>query len=135
MMASPLPIVLIVDEKGIGRITAALPVEVFPCLEEIGASRWAEEVEELVLQTWRMKTIKNPRWETMRDFIEDWRRGVLMATTTGYHNLVIWWNMRTLPQGAEDQARAMENATYRLTDDEATDLSVILLAPKRSSEK
>ena len=71
----------------------------------------------------------------MRDYIEDWRRGVLMATTVGYHNLVIRWNVRTLPREGEDHARAMESATYRLTDDEATDPSVILMESECSSKK
>ena len=51
-----------------------------------------------MLSTWRMKTVKNPRWGTTQDHIEDWRRGVLMATTIGYHNLVLHWNTQTLPR-------------------------------------
>ena len=93
-----------------------------------------EEVDELVLQTWRMKTSKNPRWNTTMDYIKDWRRGVLLATTSGYHNLVLRWNTRTLPQGAKDQPREMESATYRLTDDKATDPSVMILVSERSSK-
>ena len=70
-----------------------------------------------------------------RDYIKDWRRGVLLATTSGYHNLVLQWNVRTLPQGARDQPREMESAMYCLTDNEATDPSVMLLPSKRSSRK
>ena len=105
----------------------------FNWLVEIYEDRYKEEVDELVLQTWRMKMSKNPYWSTMRDYIEDWRRGVLLATTSGYHNLVLRWNIRTLPQGARDQPREMESATYHLMDDKAMDLFVILLPSERSS--
>ena len=101
---------------------------------EIGASWWAEKVEELVLQTWRVKMNKNSHWDIIRD-IKDWRRGVLLATTSGYHNLVLWWNVRTLLQEAGDLSRAMEIATYHLMDDKATDLSVMLLTSERSSRR
>ena len=106
----------------------------FSQLAEIRAGRYKEEVDELVLQTWRMKMSKNPHWSMTRDYIEDWRRGVLLATTSKYHNLVLRWNIRTPPQGARDQPREMESATYCLMDNKTTDLFVILLPSERSSK-
>ena len=78
-------------------------------------------------------TTKNPNWGETSDYIEDWRRGVLIATTVGYHNLVIRWNPQTLPW-PEDPLHTMEDATYRLTDDDSTDPSVVLLRSEGSSK-
>ena len=78
-------------------------------------------------------TTKNPNWGETSDYIEDWRRGVLIATTVGYHNLIIRWNPRTLPR-PKDPLRTMEDATYRLTDDSSTNPSVVLLQSESSSK-
>ena len=109
-------------------------VEAFNRLAEIRESQYVEEVDKLVLQTWRMKTSKNPRWNATTHYIEDWRRGVLLTTTSGYHNLVLRWNVRTLPQRARDQPREMESTMYRLMDNKAMDLSMMLLPSERSSK-
>ena len=82
-----------------------------------------------------MKTIKNPQWGTTQDLIEEWRRKVLIVTTTKYHNLVIHWNTWTLPQGAKDLTNEMESTMYHLMDDKATDPFVILLVSEHSSKK
>ena len=89
MRASLFFAVLTAENQDITWLTVVSHVEVFGRLAEIGARQWQEEVGELALQTWRMKTTKNPHWDMMRDYIEDWRRGVLLATTIGYHNLVL----------------------------------------------
>ena len=133
MRASPLTRVTPVGNPGIlHRTVAHHPnLEAFGRLEEIRVVKWEEEVGELTKWTWKRMTTKNPNWGETSDYIEDWRRGVLIATTVGYHNLVIRWNPRTLPR-PEDPLRTMEGATYRLTDDSSTDLSVVLL-PSESS--
>ena len=134
MRASNLFVVSTAEIQGMEFLIALNHVEAFNRLAEIRESQYVEEVDELVLQIWRMKTNKNPRWNTTTDYIEDWRMGVLITTTSGYHNLVLRWNTRTLLKGAKDQARQMESATYRLMDDEATDPSVMILVSERSSK-
>ena len=115
------------------RIVAHHPnLEAFGRLEEIRVARWEEEVGELAKWTWKRMTTKNPNWGETLDFIEDWRRGVLIATTVGYHNLAIRWNPRTLPR-PENPLCTMEDATYRLTHDDSTDLLVVLLQSEGSS--
>ena len=135
MRASPLSRVTPAGNPGIlHRIVAHHPnLEAFGRLEEIRVVRWEEEVGELAKWTWKRMTTKNPNWGETSDYIEDWRRGVLIATTVGYHNLVIRWNPRTLPR-PENPLRTMEDATYRLTDDNSTDLSVMLLRSEGSSK-
>ena len=61
--------------------------------------------------------------------------GVLIATTVNYHNLVIYWNTWTLPQGREDLIDAIKHATYHLKNDEATDLSIDKHAPVLGSKE
>ena len=96
MRASQIITASIAEDQDIMKLTAVPHAEVFNRLAEIHESRYVEEVDELVLQTWRMKTSKNPHWNTTMDYIENWRRGVLLATTSGYHNLMLRWNTRTL---------------------------------------
>ena len=79
-----------------------------------------------------MRTTKDPLWETKQDYIKEWRRNTLIMTTSGYHNLVVRWNVGTLPQGPTNLPCAMENATYYLTDDEQTDPSVMVLGSEWS---
>ena len=89
MMASLTAPVSIVKSQGILQLTIVPHLEAFNWLAEIGTNQWAEEIEELMVLTWRMKMVKNPQWGRTQDFIEDWRRGVLIVTTAKYHNLVI----------------------------------------------
>ena len=136
MRASPLTRVTPAGNPGISCRTVAHhhpDLEAFGRLEGIRVARWEEEVGELAKWTWKRMTTKNPNWGETSDYIEDWRRGVLIATTVGYHNLVIRWNPRTLPR-PEDPLRTMEDATYRLTDDSSTDPSVVLLQSEGSSK-
>ena len=120
-------------KQGIGSLTAHHPLAAFPRLEEICAEMWEEEVDALVQSTWKTKTMKDPLWETKREYIEEWRRNTLIMTTSSYHNLVIRWNMGTLLQGPTNPPRVMESATYYLTDDEQMDLSVMVLGLEQSS--
>ena len=105
----------------------------FQRLEEIHAERWEEEVDTLARLTWEMRTTKDPLWETKQEYIKEWQRNVLIATTSRYHNLVVRWNVGTLPQGPTNLPYAMDSATYYLTDDEQTDPSVIVLGSEQSS--
>ena len=89
MMASHPHLIITVESQDIGIMTAYLHEEVFPRLEKICTEYWEEEVDALVQSTLKIKTTKNPLWETKRDYVKEWQRGVLLATTTGYHNLVI----------------------------------------------
>ena len=77
---------------------------------------------------------ERPALETKREYVEEWQRNTLIATTSSYHNLVIRWNMGTLPQGATNPPRAMEHTMYYLMDDEQTDLSIIVLGSEWSSK-
>ena len=79
-----------------------------------------------------MKTRQDPLWETKWKYIEKWQRGVLITTTSRYHNLVIHWNVWTLLQ-VEDPIEAIKDTTYHLMDDEVTDPSVVLLTSEQSS--
>ena len=134
-MASHRLHVITVAKWDIGILTAHHHLlEVFGRLEEIRAERWEEKVDTLVQLTWEMRTTKDLLWETKQDYIKEWRRNTLIATTSGYHNLVIQWNMGTLPQGPTNPPRAMEDATYYLTDNEQTDPSVMILGSERSSK-
>ena len=112
----------------IGILTACHHLlEAFRCLEEIRTERWEEEVDALAQSTWKMKTTKNPLWETKADYIKEWWRNTLITMTSGYHNLVVRWNVGTLPQGPTNPPCAMESATYYLMDDDQTDPSVMIL--------
>ena len=64
-------------------------LEVFGRLEEIRAERWEEKVDALTQSTWKMRTTKDLLWETKVDYIKEWWRNTLIATTSSYHNLVI----------------------------------------------
>ena len=134
MRASPLSRVTPVGNPGITRrIVAHHPnLEAFGQLEDIRVAKWEEEVGELAKWTWKRMT-RNPGWEETTSFIESWRRAVLVSTTVGYHDLVVRWNPRTLPR-PESPLRTMEDATYRLTDDDSTDPSVMLLPSEGSSK-
>ena len=59
MRASDLFVVSTAEIQGMEFLIALNHVEVFNRLAEIRESRYVEEVDELVLQTWRMKTSKN----------------------------------------------------------------------------
>ena len=109
-------------------------LEVFQCLEEIHAERWEEEVDALVQSTWREKTTKDLLWETKQEYIQEWRRNIQITTTSGYHNLVVRWNMSTLPQGPTNPPHVMERTTYYLMDDKQTDPSVMVLGSEWSSK-
>ena len=61
----------------------------FGRLEEICMERWEEKVDTLAQSTWKMRTTKDPLWETKVDYIKEWWRNTLIATTSGYHNLVV----------------------------------------------
>ena len=107
--------VITAAKQSIGILTAHHLIEVFPCLKEIHAERWVKEVDELTQLTWKMKTMKDPLWETKREYIREWQRNTLITTASGYHNLVIRWNVGTLPQGPTNLPCAMEHATCYLT--------------------
>ena len=134
MMASHCHLVITAGKQGIGILTAHHLIEAFLRLEEIHTERWEEEVDVLVLLTWKMRMTKDLLWETKREYVEEWQRNTLIATTSSYHNLVIRWNMGTLPQGATNLPRAMEHTMYYLMDDEQTDLSIIVLGSEWSSK-
>ena len=119
----------------IGILTACHHLlEAFGCLEEVHVEKWEEKVDALVQSTWEMRTTKDPLWETKWDYIKEWRRNTLIATTSGYHNLVVRWNVGTLPQGPTNPPHAMESMTYYLTDDEQMELSVMILGSEWSSK-
>ena len=80
---------------------------------------------------WKMKMM-DPLWETKREYIKEWQRNTLIVTTSGYHNLVVRWNVGTLPQGPTNRPRAMQGTTYYLMDDEQTDPSVMVLGSEQS---
>ena len=127
-VASHRPHVITAAKRDIGILTARHHLlEAFRCLEEIHTERWEEEVDTLAQSTWKMKTTKNLLWETKADYIKEWRRNTLIATTSGYHNLVVRWNVGTLPQGPTNPPCTMESATYYLMDDDQTDPSVMIL--------
>ena len=130
-MASHHHHVITVADQGIGQLTVRYHAEAFPLLEEIHAERWEEEVDELVQLIWKMKMM-DPLWETKREYIKEWQRNTLIATTSGYHNLVVQWNVGTLPQGPTNPPHAMEGTTYYLMDDEQTDPSVMVLGSEQS---
>ncbi|ETW82515.1 hypothetical protein HETIRDRAFT_450360 [Heterobasidion irregulare TC 32-1] len=84
-----------------------------------------KEGEETARLIWREKTT-HPLWETKREYIEEWRQRMSLAMTSGYHNLVLQWNVLTLPH-PDDPKTTMGNALCYLTDDRETEASVILL--------
>ena len=91
-MARRLPLCAIIAEKrDIGQLTVMPHAEAFGRLEDIRVTKWEEEVGELAKWTWK-RMVRNPNWEEMADFIESWRRMVLVSATVGYHNLVVRWN-------------------------------------------
>ena len=65
----------------------------FQCLKEIHTDQWVEQVDKLAQSTWRTKTNENLLWQTKREYIKKWQRGVLIMTTTRYQNLVVRWNV------------------------------------------
>ena len=79
-----------------------------------------------------METMKDPLWETKREYVKEWQRNTLIATTSGYHNLVVHWNMGTLPQGTTNPPHTMERTMYYLIDNEQMDPSVIVLGSEWS---
>ncbi|ETW77138.1 hypothetical protein HETIRDRAFT_454516 [Heterobasidion irregulare TC 32-1] len=81
--------------------------------------------EETARLIWKEKTT-HPLWETKREYIEEWRWRILIAMTSGYHNLVLRWNICTLPH-PDDPKRTISNTPCRLTDDGEMEASVILL--------
>ncbi|ETW85248.1 hypothetical protein HETIRDRAFT_448412 [Heterobasidion irregulare TC 32-1] len=85
-----------------------------------------EETAQLI---WKEKTT-HPLWETKREYIEEWRQRMFIATTSGYHNLVLRWNVRTLPH-PDNPRRTISDASCRLTDDKGMEASVILLASEQ----
>ena len=89
MMASHPYLIITMESWDIGIMTAHLHEEAFPHLEEIYAERWEEEVDALIQSTWKIKMNKNPLWETKWEYIKEWQRGILVMTTSEYHNLVI----------------------------------------------
>ena len=119
--------VITAEKQDIGILTAHHLLKAFPLLEEIHAERWEEEVDALVQLTWEMRTTKDPLWETKREYVKEWWRNTLITMTSGYHNLVVRWNVGTLPQGPTNPPCAMESATYYLTDDDQMDPSVMIL--------
>ncbi|ETW77052.1 hypothetical protein HETIRDRAFT_454461 [Heterobasidion irregulare TC 32-1] len=88
--------------------------------------------EETARLIWKEKTT-HPLWETKREYIEEWRQRMFLATTSGYHNLVLRWNVLTLPH-PDDPKQTMGNALCYLTDDGETEVSVILLESEQCSE-
>ena len=80
-----------------------------------------------------MRTTKDPLWEAKWDYIKEWQRNTLIMTTSGYHNLVVRWNIGTLPQGPTNPPRTMESVTYYLMNDEQTELLVMILGSEQSS--
>ena len=134
-MASHRLHVITVAKQDIGILTVHHHLlEAFRRLEEIRTERWEEEVDALTQSIWKMRTMKDPLWETKADYIKEWQRNTLITTTSGYHNLVVRWNVGTLPQGPTNPPRTMESATYYLMDDEQTDPSVMILGSEQSSK-
>ena len=88
LMASS-PLVIIVKGQDTLQLTADPYIEVFNHLKEAYVDQWVKKGEELVQSIWRMKTIENLLWETKQGYIKEWRRGILVATTTGHYNLVV----------------------------------------------
>ncbi|ETW74706.1 hypothetical protein HETIRDRAFT_456262 [Heterobasidion irregulare TC 32-1] len=64
------------------------PVEAFNQFEETRRDAWVRQGEETVQLIWKEKTT-HPLWETKQEYIEEWRRRMLIAMTSGYHNLVL----------------------------------------------
>ena len=127
--------VTIVEKWDIGILTARHhPLEVFQRLGEICMEKWEEEVDALTQLTWKMKTTKDLLWETKWEYVKEWQRNMLITMTSGYHNLVIRWNVGTLPQGPTNPPCAMESAMYYLMDDKQMDPSVIILGSEQSSK-
>ena len=96
------------------------------------AERWVEETDALTQSTWKMRTTEDPLWETKWDYIVEWQRNTLVMTTSGYHNLVVHWNVGTLPHGLTNPPRTMECTMYYLTDDD--DTLVMPLSAKHTQE-
>ena len=125
--------VTIAAKRDIGILTAHHPLAAFPRLEEIHTEMWEEKVDALMQLTWKVRT-EDPLWETKQEYIKEWQRSTLIMTTSGYHNLVIRWNIDTLPQGPTNPPCTMERVTYYLTDDEQTEPSVMILGSEQSSK-
>ena len=70
-------------------LTAHPHIEAFHYLKKAHADQWVKEGEEVVWLTLKMKTRQDPLWETKWKYIEEWQRGVLIATTSRYYNLVV----------------------------------------------
>ncbi|ETW76440.1 hypothetical protein HETIRDRAFT_105921 [Heterobasidion irregulare TC 32-1] len=97
----------------------------FAQFEETRRDAWVRQGEETAQSIWREKTT-HPLWETKQEYIKEWRRRMLIAMTSRYHNLVLRWNIRTLPH-PDNPKRTISDASCRLTDDGETEASVILL--------
>ncbi|ETW82665.1 hypothetical protein HETIRDRAFT_108895 [Heterobasidion irregulare TC 32-1] len=104
----------------------------FAQFEETRKDAWVRQGEETARLIWREKTT-HPLWETKREYIKEWRQRTFTATTSGYHNLVLRWNVLTLPH-PDDPRRTMGSALCYLTDDGETEASVILLESEQYSE-
>ncbi|ETW86446.1 hypothetical protein HETIRDRAFT_98969 [Heterobasidion irregulare TC 32-1] len=105
-------------------------LEAFAQFEETRRDTWVRQGEETARLIWKEKTT-HPLWETKREYIEEWRWRMLITTTSGYHNLVLRWNIHTLPH-PDDPKRTISNASCRLTDDREMEASVILLESEQS---
>ncbi|ETW78280.1 hypothetical protein HETIRDRAFT_107862 [Heterobasidion irregulare TC 32-1] len=115
MMASLQAPVTIAEKQDTGILTARHDAEAFNRLEETRRDAWVRQGEEAARLIWKEKTT-HPLWET-----------------NGYHNLVLQWNVLTLPH-PDDPERTMGNALCYLTDDGETEASVILLESEQCSE-
>ncbi|ETW74876.1 hypothetical protein HETIRDRAFT_120544 [Heterobasidion irregulare TC 32-1] len=82
MMASHLALVITVEKQGIRILTVFLDIKAFNHLEEAQADLWERQGEEIVQLIWKMKMTQDLLWETKRDYIEEWQRGVLIAMTS-----------------------------------------------------
>ncbi|ETW84847.1 hypothetical protein HETIRDRAFT_450191 [Heterobasidion irregulare TC 32-1] len=100
--------------------------------EETRRDAWVRQGEETAWLIWKEKTT-HPLWETKREYIEEWRQRMFLAMTSGYHNLVLRWNVFTLPH-PDDPKQTMGNALCYLTDDRETEASVILLESEQCLE-
>ena len=63
--------VITAEKQGIGNLTVHQILAAFPCLEEIHAEVWEEEVDALVQSTLKTRT-KDPLWETKQEYVKEW---------------------------------------------------------------
>ncbi|ETW78211.1 hypothetical protein HETIRDRAFT_454229 [Heterobasidion irregulare TC 32-1] len=99
--------------------------QAFYQFEETQRDTWVRQGEETAQLIWKEK-MTHLLWETKREYIEGWGRRTFFAMTSGYHNLVLWWNVHTLPHPYNPR-QTISDTSCRLMDDREMEASVFLL--------